>query len=52
MPRKKKDRGRPPRPLPERIDASPEDIAKAMLSLPVDYKWKYLESESNTNKGQ
>ncbi len=43
MPKQRKDKGRPPRPLPDRIDASPEDIAKAMLSLPADYKWRYLE---------
>ena len=40
-----KTRGRPPRPMPERIDATPEDIAKAMLSLPPDHKWQYLERE-------
>lgn len=44
----KKPRGRPPKPLPERIDASPEEIAKAMLSLPKDHKWKYLEGEQVT----
>ena len=50
MPKGKKQRGRPPRPMPERIDASPEDIAKAMLSLPVDYKWKYLEEDKNDDR--
>ena len=45
MPRKKKSRGRPPRPMPERIDASPEDIAKAMFAMPEDHKWRYLEGE-------
>ena len=49
MPKTKKTRGRPPRPMPERIDASPEEIAKAMLSLPADHKWKYLESEPSTS---
>ena len=34
-----------PKPLPERIDASPEDIAKAMLSMPSDRKWKYIGGE-------
>ena len=37
----KRPRGRPSRPLPERIDASPEAIAEAFLSLPADYKWRY-----------
>ena len=46
MPKTKKPRGRPPKPLPERIDASPEDIAKAMLALPPDHKWKYMEAET------
>ena len=42
MPRRKKDRGRPPvKPMPERIDASPEEIAERFLSLPADYEWQY-----------
>ena len=45
MTKTKKPMGRPPRPLPERIDAPPEAIAKAVLSLPADHKWKYLEKE-------
>ena len=40
MPRRKKDRGRPPvKPMPERIDATPEDIAERFFEptgrLPV-----------------
>lgn len=31
MPRKKKERGRPSRPYPPRIDASPEEIARVVL---------------------
>ena len=45
MPKTKKPRGRPARPMPERIDASPEQLAKAMFALPKDYKWKYLEDK-------
>ena len=45
MAKTKKQRGRPARPMPERIDASPEELAKAMFALPADYKWKYLERE-------
>ena len=37
----KRPRGRPSRPLPERIDASPEAIAEVFLSLPADHKWQY-----------
>ena len=46
MPRKKKQRGRPPvKPMPERIDATPEQLAQAMLRLPVDHEWQYLKEE-------
>ena len=46
MPRRKKDRGRPPvKPMPERIDATPEDIAERFLSLPADYQWQYEQDE-------
>ena len=41
MPRNKKARGRPARPLPPRVEATPEVIAKAMFSLPADYEWQY-----------
>ena len=48
MPRKKKARGRPvSKPMPERIDATPEQLAQAMLSLPVDYEWQYLKEDAN-----
>ena len=43
MPKPKKQRGRPPiRPMPERIDATPEEIAEAFLRLPPDYEWQYV----------
>ena len=43
MPRKKKARGRPvTKPMPQRIDASPEQIAEAFLRLPADYEWQYV----------
>ncbi len=46
MPRKKKARGRPvTKPMPERIDASPEQIAEAFLRLPSDYEWQYLRED-------
>ena len=34
MPRPKKRMGRPPRPLPPRIDASPEEIAEVFMRTP------------------
>ena len=42
----KRGRGRPPEyTMPERIDATPEEIAQAVLSVPVtpERKWRYLE---------
>ena len=35
MPRAKKQRGRPPRPLPPRIDATAEEVARVLLSRPA-----------------
>ena len=32
---------RPPRPMPERIDATPEEIAKAMFNRPADHECKF-----------
>ena len=40
----KKERGRPlVRKYPPRVDAAPEEIAKAMFALPSDYQWQYEE---------
>lgn len=45
MPRKKKERGRPPsKPLPPRIQATPEQLAQALFAMPAYHKWKYLEN--------
>ena len=42
---KKKELGRPlKRPYPPRVDATPEDIAQAMFSLPAGRKWEYMEA--------
>lgn len=43
MPRANQGRGRPSRSMPERIDASPEQIAEAVLSMPPKKRWRYLE---------
>ena len=39
-------RGRPARPLPPRVDATPEQLAQAMFQLPADHQWEYLKSGS------
>ncbi len=39
----KRKRGRPANPMPEHIDASPERIARVILSAPSPKKWPYLE---------
>ena len=33
--------GRPPRPMPERIDAPPEVIARMVLNSPPPAEWDY-----------
>lgn len=39
----KRPRGRPViYPLPPRIDATPEEIARAVLSVPRKREWRYL----------
>ena len=52
MPKPKKQRGRPPvKPMPERIDASPEEIVRAMFKVPADHRWRYMdETEPAGNK--
>ena len=42
----KRQRGRPvERPLPPRIDAPPEEIARAFFRLPPDYEWEYVKRQ-------
>ena len=53
MTQAKKERrpvGRPvEKPMPERIDASPEEIAQAVLKMPNKRRWRYLgNSEEDT----
>ncbi len=49
----KKKRGRPPtRTMPERIDATPEEIADVVMRAPPKTKWRYLEGdEKGTQRG-
>ena len=37
MPRRKKERGRPGKPYPPRIDASPEEVAHALFRTPPGF---------------
>ena len=51
MPRRKKNSqparvGRPPRSMPPRIDASPEEIARVVLNVKPPKKWRYLEEKN------
>ena len=47
----KKPRGRPvTKPLPPRIDAPPEAIAQALLSLPEDHQWEFLKKQESEPK--
>ena len=44
--RRKKERGRPMRRLyAPRVDATPEEMAKAMFSLPADHQWEYEQGD-------
>ena len=43
----KRERGRPPNKfLPPRIEATPEQLARAMFAMPVDHEWKYTKEEA------
>ena len=51
MSRKKKLRGRPPKyPMPERIDASPEEIAKVVLRAKPKEAWRYEQESGRSRK--
>jgi hypothetical protein len=41
----KRKRGRPSRPMPERIDASPEEIAETVLRMPPKQDWRYVKAQ-------
>ena len=48
MPRTKKQRGRPvENPRPERIDASPEEIADVVLRARPKQTWRFEEGRGN-----
>lgn len=49
MPKRKNTKpkriGRPPRSIPPRIDASPEEIARVVLNVKPPEKWRYMEGK-------
>ena len=45
MAKAKKQRGRPPAPPPEPINATPEELAEAFLNVPPDHQWDYLKDD-------
>ena len=42
--------GRPPRPIPVQIDASPEEVARMLVTTPAkkDEDWRYLKPKGST----
>ena len=48
----KKPRGRPAKPLPEPIDATPEELAEAFLQMPPDHKWQYPKDNKKEGAAQ
>ncbi len=45
---KKRPRGRPRiHPLPERIDATPEEIAEVVLRMPPKSDWRYVKARDS-----
>ena len=42
MARRKKQPGRPSRPLPPRTEVTPEELAKAMFALPAEHERRCL----------
>ena len=39
--------GRPPRPMPDLIPDTPENVARAILAGPPKKKWRYLEKSDS-----
>ena len=53
MATKKKPRSRPPEIVwPEPIDASPEDIARAVLQVPNKKEWRFMKKVEKEVQGQ
>ena len=53
MPRPKKERGRPlERRYPPRVDATAEEIAQAMFTLPANREWAYMKNGNTVYRCQ
>ena len=52
MSTEQKPKGRPPRPMPPRIDASPEEIARVALQVPFKKNWRYMDEEVEMVRGE
>ena len=49
----KRPRGRPvEKTMPSRIDASPEDIARAVMSQPFKKDWRYMAEREKQRKAK
>ncbi len=46
--------GRPPKPMPELIPDTPENIARALFRTPPkkEHDWRYLQSESGEGESE
>ena len=51
MAKPKAKRGRPPKDMPEKIDASPETIAETVLRAKPKSEWRY-ETQPDTEKAR
>ena len=48
MPKPRKERGRPmKRPYPPRVDATAEEIARAVFFMPADHEWEYKKVDAD-----
>lgn len=39
--------GRPPKPLPEPLDATPEEVAASLFNGPPKKRWRFLDPETD-----
>ena len=46
----KRGPGRPPREMPSRIDATPDEIAEVVLRTPPPKEWQYLKRAEDTDE--
>ena len=51
-PKKNRRIGRPPRSMPPRVDASPEEIARVVLNVKPPEKWRYMKRRGTKLRGK